>query len=98
MIRSQMEDHGLTREEVIKDFQENPIKSKEGGRKRKFIFPDDFDYEGSATLEDEKNQELQINQANKLPVRVDGPLNYQEWLEATAQEVYNAYVPQDPLD
>ena len=98
MIRSQMEDHDKTREEVIKDFQENPIKSNKEGRKRKFIFPDDFDYEGSATLEDEKNQEKQINQANKLPFRVDGPLNYQEWLEATAEEVYNAYVPQDPLD
>ena len=87
MVQSQMKEFDKTREEVIEDFQENPIKEN-----RKFILPEDFDLTGEATLEDIRQQEEELNKANKLPFRVDGPLTWQDWKDATAKEVYDAYI------
>ena len=104
MIQSQLNDpavikafekkHGKkpNRADIIKDFQDNPI--KEG---RKFIFPDDFDLTGEATLEDIRQQEEELNKANKLPFRIDGALTWQEWKDATAREVYDAYIDESPI-
>ena len=92
MVQSQMKEFDKTREEVIEDFQKNPIKGN-----RKFIFSEDFDLTGEATAQDIKEQEEELNKANKLPFRIDGPLTWQEWKDATAREVYDAYIDESPI-
>ena len=92
MIQAQMKDLDKTREEVIADFQENPIKPNTKGEKRKFIFDEDFDFDGGATLEDIQEQEDQLNKSRKMPFNPTEDLSFEEWNNMTPEEVYNEYV------
>ena len=96
MIKQQMEEHNKTRDEVIEDFLDNPIKGDGKGSDYNFIFPPDFDFVGDATAQAEKDDaEYQDNALRKPNFQPTGPLKYSEWLEMTPQEVQEAYNPKE---
>ena len=96
MIKAQMEEHNKTRDEVIQDFLDNPVKGDGKGFNYTFIFPSDFDFVGDATAQAEKDDaEYQDNALRKPNFQPTGPLKYSEWLEMTPEEVQEAYNPKE---
>ena len=96
MIKQQMEEHNKTRDEVIQDFLDNPLKGDGKGFNYNFIFPSDFDFVGDATAQAEKDDaEYQDNALRKPNFQPTGPLKYSEWLNMTPEEVQEAYNPKE---
>ena len=96
MIKEQMEEHNKTRDEVIQDFLDNPLKGDGKGFNYNFIFPSDFDFVGDATAQAEKEDaQYQDNALRKPNFQPTGPLKYSEWLEMTPEEVQEAYNPKE---